>query len=171
MFASDLTTLLQILNETQANCVISTVGEASGAPWQAQLTLFEGQVTFCQVLNSVNGQILLTNSTAVHWLASLGNLAWEQMDAPPRPSQADPFHPHAVPRRLAASEQGGVHMWSRKQRQVFGLVDGKRSIERIAMLLRQPPGMVEDIVYDLQSSGVIAVDSAKSEVREAAGVS
>jgi hypothetical protein len=171
MFASDLTTFLQILNETRANCIISTMGETSGAPWQAQLSLSEGRVAFCQVRNSADGQILLTNSAAVRWLASLGNLSWEQMDAPPRPFKADPFHPHAVPQRLTVSEQGGWNLWSRKQRQVFGLVDGGRSIERIALLLRQPLNVVKDIVHDFQSSGVIAVDPVRSEVREGEGVS
>lgn len=176
MFTSDLIAVLWTLQETRANCIISTEGTASGVSWQAQLTLSEGRVTFCQVRNSAEGQVLLTDSTAVRWLARQGTLSWEQMDArhllsSPRSSQADPFYPHAVPQRLTVLEQGGMNSWSRKQRQVFGLVDGKRSLERIALMLRQPLSVIREIMHDLHAKGVIAVDRVKSEVKEEEGIS
>src|SRR5207248_2608315 len=113
MFKSDLTAVLWTMQETRANGVLSTAGADSEVPWQAQLALSEGQVTFCQIQNSADGQVLLTDSAAVSWLASLGNLSWEQTDPPPqqhplsspRGFQAGPFHPHAVPQRVRVVEQ------------------------------------------------------------------
>jgi len=44
---------------------------------------------------------------------------------------------------------------SRKQRQVFALVDGTRSAERIAAILRQPVEVVVKVLHDLETMGVI----------------
>ena len=172
MFASDLTTFLEILKETRANGIIATAGADAEGPWQAQLILAEGRVTFCRIQKSVDGQLLLTDGPALRWLASQGNLPWQQITAsppqdllpPPRGSQADPLQPAAIPQRLAVLESRGMASWSRKQRQVFGLIDGQRSIERIAMLLRQPVEVAEDIVRDLHAKGVIVVNTIAAEV-------
>jgi hypothetical protein len=166
MYTSDLTRLLGMLRETQANGVIYTKWAGSGEPWQAHLTLFEGQVITCHIQSSVDGQRLLTDGEALGWLASLGTLTWEREASPlrqaplslPGDSQTDFLQPFEVPRRLVQGEQGGMHAWSRKQRQVFALVDGRRSIERIAVILCQPLNVVKEIVHDLRARGVLAVD-------------
>jgi hypothetical protein len=178
MYTSDLTSLLGMLKETRANGVISSEGTGPGELWQAQLTLFEGQVTTCHVQTSVHGQSLFTDGAAIRWLASLGNLTWKPVASTPQQaslsvlhdSQAVLFQASEVPRRLAQVEQGAIHSWSRKQRQVFALVDGRRSAERIAVILRQPLNVVEDILHDLQSRGVIAVDKITGELREEEGI-
>jgi hypothetical protein len=164
MYTSSLTELLRVLQVSQATCTIFTGGPQAGEPWQAQLTLSQGQVTSCQVLQSADGQLLLTDSAALQWLASQGSHSWDQVDVPPRmvlptrrTPQTEPLMPEAVPQRLEALELAESHTWSRKQRQVFGLVDGTRSIERIAMLLRQPLDLVLDLVRDLQARGAITV--------------
>jgi hypothetical protein len=59
------------------------------------------------------------------------------------------------PQRIVQAEQGVISSWPRKHRQIFALADGKRSIEKIAAMLKQPPSVVEEIVNDLQSLGVI----------------
>jgi len=53
------------------------------------------------------------------------------------------------------AEQGVISSWPRKHRQIFALVDGKRSVGQIAAMLKLPPAIVEAIVDDLQSLGVI----------------
>jgi hypothetical protein len=161
MYTSNLTELLRVLQETQATCTIFTeVGES----WQAQLALSQGQLTSCQVLQSADGQLLLSESAALQWLVSQGGHSWDQVHDPPRlmlparhTPQAEPPLPDAVPQRVAALEPAESSTWSRKQRQVFGLVDGTRSIERIAMILRQPLDLVQDMVRDLQGRGAITV--------------
>lgn len=178
MYTNDLTGLLRMLEETRANGVISTEGTGPGEPWQAQLTLIEGKVTACHVRGSVNGRNLLTGGEAIRWLESSAYLTWERTAFTPqqtfplifRDSQIVPLQPSGVPRRLTQAEPLGIHEWSRKQRQVFALVDGSRSAERIAVILCQPLNAVEGILLDLQSMGVIASDKITVELREKKGI-
>ena len=178
MYTSSLTALLQVLQATQATCTIFTAGVATGEPWQAQLTLAEGQVISCRVQQSADGQLLLIDGTALEWLASQGSLSWDQVGSPAqvllpagRTPQAEPLLPGAVPQRLAVMGPAERGVWSRKQRQIFGLIDGTRSIERIAMMLHQPLDLVHDMVRDLQARGAITVMTAPDEVREKESVS
>jgi hypothetical protein len=164
MYTSTLTEMLRVLQAAQATCTIFTGGPEAGEPWQARLTISQGQVTSSQVLQSADGQLLLTDSAALQWLASQGSRSWDQVSNSPRlvlPTrralQEGSLMPEAVPQRLEALELAESRMWSRKQRQVFGLVDGTRSIERIAMIMRQPLDLVQDLVRDLQARGAITV--------------
>ena len=173
MYTSNLTELLRALRVSQATCTIFTGGLETREPWQAQLTLSQGQITSCQVRQSTDGQLLLTDSAALQWLASQGSRSWDQVGNPPRlllptrhTSQGEPLMPEAVPHRSAALEPAESSTWSRKQRQVFGLIDGTRSIERIAMILRQPRDLVQDLVRDLQVRGAITVVTTLDVVRE-----
>jgi hypothetical protein len=59
------------------------------------------------------------------------------------------------PQRIEQAEQGVISSWPRKHRQIFALVDGKRSVGHIAAILKQSPEVVEGIVNELQSLGVI----------------
>ena len=59
------------------------------------------------------------------------------------------------PQRSLQAEQGVISAWPRKHRHIFALVDGKRSVGQIAAMLKLPPAVVEAIVNDLQSLGVI----------------
>lgn len=61
----------------------------------------------------------------------------------------------APPQRIVQVGQGLLRSWPRKHRQVFALVDGKRSVGQIAAMLKLPRTVVEEIVNDLQSLGVI----------------
>lgn len=177
MYSNDLTGLLRMSKETRANGVISTKGIGPGEPWQAHLTFFQGQVITCHVWSSVNGRSLLTDYEALHWLASLGYLTWNQ-EAFTRQqtsrifddSQAALPQSYEVPRRVVQVEQTTMHSWSRKHRQVLALVDGRRSTERIAVILSQPLKVVEIILHDLQSKGVIAVDRITREWRGEEGI-
>jgi hypothetical protein len=171
MYTGDLSEILRTLKETEASGVIYTEGMSPGGPWQAELTLFKGQVTSCQVRSSEDGRSLLTDYEALRWLASLGYLIWKRVTSTPKQnsplhdSQATLLQSYEVPRRLAPAEQVGMHSWSRKQRQVFALVDGRRSTERIAAILCQPLSVVGEILYDLQAKGVIAVNRVHDELR------
>jgi len=59
------------------------------------------------------------------------------------------------PQRSVQAEQGVISSWPRKHRQIFALVDGKRSVGQIADMLKLHPAVVEEIVNALQSLGVI----------------
>jgi len=163
--ASDLTELLQMLQGTQKNWVAhialpEAVASGSGEPWQAQLTVIEGKVA-CQVWSSVDKRVLLTNDRAIRWLAALPRLSWtlELMNPPGASTRAlqgsQATLVHQVPKRITHVEQRMMNTWSRKQRQVFALVDGSRTSEHIATILQQPPWVVEKVLDDLQAIGVI----------------
>ena len=165
MNASDLTALLQMLQGTQKNWVAhialpEAVAIGSGEPWQAQLTVIEGKVT-CQVWRNVDKRVLLTNDRAIRWLATLPRLSWSlEPINPPRVSTralqgSQATLVHQVPKRITHVEKRMMNTWSRKQRQVFALVDGSRTSEHIATMLQQPIEMVEKVLDDLQAIGVI----------------
>lgn len=164
MYAADLTALLKILQEIQANVVLSTAGMGPGEPWYAQLVLVKGHVTHCCVYSRMNGRCLLADGEALGWLAMLGDLIWKpqistrQLPAllPPPAAVRAQQQGQEVPRRLETTEPLGMQSWSRKQRQVFALVDGRRSTQRIAAILCQPPEVVAALLNDLRSMGVIA---------------
>jgi len=59
------------------------------------------------------------------------------------------------PQRIVQAEQSVINSWPRKHRQIFALVDGKRSVRHIATILKLSPADVEVVVNDLQSLGVI----------------
>ena len=93
---------------------------------------------------------------------------WQPADLPPPARYGSPPHHIAQsagllppaslvtpPQRIVQAEQGVISSWPRKHRQVFALVDGKRSVGQIAALLKLPPTVVEEIVNDLQLLGVI----------------
>lgn len=178
MYTSDLARFLRMLKETRANGVFATEWAGPGEPWHAQLILLDGQVTFCTIQSSVDGYSLLTDSEAIHWLANLGNLQWEQVPSLPQQpsqsllhaSQAVLLSPIEVPQRLIQVEKGAIDAWPRKHRQVFALVDGHRSIERIADILRQPLHVVEDTLQDLQAKGVIALNGITEQLRKKEGI-
>ncbi len=166
MYAADLPALLKILQEIEANEVLATAGMGPGEPWHAQLILVKGHVTHCWVYSRMNGRRLLADGEALRWLASLGDLIWKpqvstrQLPAlfPPPAAALAPHQGQVIPRRLDKAEPVGMQSWSRKQRQVFALVDGRRSTQRIAAILCQPLEVVAALLNDLRSMGVIALE-------------
>ena len=165
MNAGDLAELLQMLQGTQKNWVAhialpEAVASGSGEPWQAQLTVIEGKVT-CQVWSSVDKRVLLTNDGALRWLATLPRLSWSlEPIVPPMASTralqgSQATRVQQVPKRTTHVEKRVLNTWSRKQRQVYALVDGSRTSEHIATMLQQPPLVVEKVLDDLQAIGAI----------------
>jgi hypothetical protein len=155
-----------------------------GEPWQARLSLVEGHVVACHVHSQVDGRRLLSGDEALRWLAHWGQreLAWtlkvftphqtvphpapagllppaRNVAPPQRVSQPAglilPARQVTPPQRIEQAEQGVDSSWPRKHRQIFALVDGKRSVGHIAAILKQSPEVVEGIVNELQSLGVI----------------
>ena len=111
MYTSDLTSLLGMLKETRTNGVISTEGTDPGEPWQAQLTLFEGQVTTCHVQTSVHGQSLFTDREATRRLASLGNLSWKRVASTPQQASLSVLHDSAELSRRGGNGMREGTLW------------------------------------------------------------
>lgn len=66
-------------------------------------------------------------------------------------------HRPLVPRRLFSLNQHEINSWPRRHRQVYVLIDGVRSVEKIAAMLSQPPHMIEKILREIESVGVIVL--------------
>jgi hypothetical protein len=165
MYTSDLAKLLQTLRGTQKNYVVhielpKAAAIGPGEPWQAQLTLIEGKVT-CKVWSRVDKRVLFTNDEAIRWLATLPHLSWSlepfvpQRTPVPALRRSQAISLQLIPRRIAPVDKKMMNTWSRKQRQVFALVNGTRTIEHIATILQQPPHVVEQVLDDLQAIGVV----------------
>ena len=166
VYSSDLNTILRMLKRTQHHWVVhlqwpETEEAGSGAAWQAELFFVEGKVITCHVSSRVDGHLLLMDQQALRWLASLQHFTWRLEPFTPPQAPAPIFSStqaplvQQVPRRIMQAEQGVMNAWSRKQRQIFGLVDGSRTVEQIATILHQPPPVVAEILNDLQAMGVI----------------
>jgi hypothetical protein len=168
MYTTTFTELVQMLKKTRQNWVVNIETEetGSGKPWQAQLSMVDGIVTVCQVWHKADGRSLFSDGGAIRWLTSLPSLTWTP--EPMTPQQALPqavngsqmvaSSPSPVPRRFRQVEQRAILSLSRKQRQVFALVDGTRSIEKIAVILRQPVEVVTKALYELETMGVITLE-------------
>src|SRR2546426_735693 len=145
MYTSTFTELVQVLEKTRKNWAVNIETEEtdSGKPWQAQLSFDDGKVTACHVWRKADGRSLFTNEGAIRWLTSLPSLTWTLEG--PTPQQALPQASNGsqavfsssprVPQRFRQVEQRVISSLSRKQRQVFALVDGTRSAERITDIL------------------------------------
>jgi hypothetical protein len=168
MYTSTFTELVQILNETQKNWVVNIETEESGSekPWQAELSFVDGIVAVCHVWRKADGRSLLTDRKAIHWLTNLPSLRWTLEGPTPQQALPQAFNGSQavlssspqVPQRFRQVEQGVIPSLSRKQRQVFALVDGTRSAERIAAILRQPVEVVVRVLDDLQAMGMITLE-------------
>jgi hypothetical protein len=168
VYTTTFTELVQMLKKTRQNWVVDIETEETGSakPWQAQLSFVDGIVTVCQVWHKADGRSLFTDGGAIRWLTSLPSLTWTLETLAPEkvlPQAVNGPHmvassPSPVPRRFRQVEQSVILSLSRKQRQVFALVDGTRSIEKIAVILRQPVEVVTKVLHELEMMGVITLE-------------
>lgn len=159
-------------------------GRPTGEAWQAHLYLTEGQVVTCRIYSKRDGRLLFVNEEAMRWLTKWGQreFAWLALTPkqtrslhPPRqtatpqgllpppkraaPAQrldeVPPMSNDDPPQRLILIEQDVMRSLPRNHRRVLALVDGKRSVEKIAAMLRLPLTNVEVILSDLHRAGAI----------------
>ena len=72
-----------------------------------------------------------------------------------RLSEVPPTSSDVVPYQLVSAGQNVMRSLPPSHRRVFALVDGKRSVEKIAATLKMSPKLVEEILSDLFRAGVI----------------
>ncbi len=145
MYNLDLATLLQLLQEfRRTGSIYAQLPPGALAlkeRCQAKIELIEGKMISCWITTR-NGQYSASGDEALQILHRLGTLDWEfqaQIETPQHVSETSPIlstDPSAfIPRRLASVEQTTLNRLSRKQRRVFVLVDGERSIAKIVSIL------------------------------------
>jgi hypothetical protein len=158
MYTSNLIQLLQMLNGTRKNWVVyisSSQADAfrTGEPWEARLSLTEGRVT-CRIWSTVDRRLLLSNEEAIRWLADLPQFVWRlETTISPQGSQ-ETLLPW-IPQRVEQVEKTAINALSREQRQILGLVDGRRTAKEIATILQQPLDALEKVLDDLRARGFI----------------
>ena len=157
--------------------------ESNDSSWQGRFQLENGVVKACLVLHTRNGKILFRNDEAINWLLSQGKLEWRieeeaQLPARPLPSSSPQWDEGTRGDRSTGEGLLLTPLWekrrreifqrtlrgdrapanafpSRDHRQVFSLIDGRRSIEEIVRLLQKPPEIVLRILQELQNAGFV----------------
>jgi len=174
VYTKDFASLLELLSVAgQSGLLIVEQPEYEGIPWQAQLTLVEGKVTACSLRSKVDGRILLRDAEVTRWLSMQGKLYWrleegaqEQAEQLPQaalspaseavfPAQPAMRFATAPCRTPRGAQVAMDRSWSREHRQVFALVDGRRTIAEIAALLHKPPEQVIQVLNDLHAGGLV----------------
>jgi hypothetical protein len=183
VYTKDFASLLQLLDISQQSGTLFV--EREGEAWQARLQLREGELLSCFIVGVPDGHLLLSGTQAVDWLSRRGELQWRleelqklpesSSDVPSRPSPglpqgtrqqglqppypSMPSAPRAsrlIPRRIG--QPANIFLWSRDTRHVFALIDGVRSLEEIAALLRKSPEEVFPLFRELAASGFIRIE-------------
>ena len=166
MYSLDYDTMTQMLQQFKYSGEVHAVVPPQAAlksGGRVILTVFYGTITRCLLQGQV-GQKPYHYTDALAIVSRLGVLEWK-LASPTCPSTAldtiktmrtapmgttAPLYPH----HIAVSHSQMSH-WSALHRSVYSLADGTRTIERIACLLARSPNVIEQIIYDLQISGVI----------------
>jgi predicted transcriptional regulator len=174
MRTKDFGSLLQLLQLSQQNGLLLVM--SSEGDWQARLQLQGGMPKSCYIALLPSMMVVMSGQKAIEWLSHRGELEWflEESSSPPEKNTAvlkahdmrsDQRHltntetfssafAKRVPHRLShAIDQN----WSREARRVFALIDGKRTIETIAELLRKRPEEMRPILQQLVSKGIIHI--------------
>lgn len=183
MNTKDLSFLLQLLRTSKQSGLLFVVPPGPHEPsWEGQFRLDKGEVIACLVSNKVDGRVVLNNDEALRWLTNQGKLEWRLEDEAsssdpsrpllPAPGEARSEQRHDVEVLPPAGEKNQLRgiprhtqkgrnlplsaFSSRDHRQVFTLVDGRRTIGEIASLLHRPPDVVMRVLQELQAAGLIA---------------
>jgi hypothetical protein len=67
-------------------------------------------------------------------------------------------HTISRPRRIVALTQWQMRPWRDMHKQVYSLADGKKSVTEIAVLLSTTPEAIKEVLHDLQSIRVVALE-------------
>ena len=182
MYTKDITFLLRLLQTSKQSGVlfVEPFGQQESS-WQGLFQLENGVVQSCFIRRKADGQVGLRNDDALRWLTTQGRLEWrldEQASFPgasppalPAPEQSRsvqrPFQERApaavwgnqlerIPQRTQKGKVVPVNaLASRDHRQVFALVDGRRTIGEIVALLHKPPEAVISMLEQLRAIGLI----------------
>jgi hypothetical protein len=129
-------------------------------PCRIEIKIITGDIATCTIVGS-SGRYL-TGAEATQELARLGRIRWTFTPQQPAATLVAPVMPSErdtspYPRRTAYLDQEQMRNWPRLHRSVFALADGTKSIIKIAEVLVVPPEIVNKVLQDLQSIGVITM--------------
>ena len=166
----DIETLLLFLSSRRQSGEVSTdlkrfPGIAYKGPCHAYITLIEGKVISC-IVQDQEGKILIDGESALQGLKGLGQLAWtwstvSLKSVPAAPAQRNPPDISSIiPRRIVPLEMIDRTTLPRRHWQILLLIDGSRTVARIASILSISPSSsdlqeVFRILQDLHQRGII----------------
>lgn len=166
----DIETLLLFLSSRRQSGEVSTdlkrfPGIAYKGPCHAHITLIEGKVVSC-IVQDQEGKILIDGEHALQGLKGLGQLAWtwstvHLKSVPAAPAQRNPPDISSIiPRRIVPLEMIDRTTLPRRHWQILLLIDGSRTVARIASILSISPSSsdlqeVFRILQDLHQRGII----------------
>lgn len=167
MYLLDLNTIISILQtHTQTGLLRAELPAGSIEQTEscsATITVVRGVIVSCAVLDE-DGSACVLGDHAYQILAHVGSLRWtltlqlsSSLLSPP-PSLKANRREHVVPRRLLEPHGEQRNAWTRPQRLVFALIDGKKSAAQIARLLSLSPALVQQALHDLYQMKLLALD-------------
>ncbi len=165
-YALDLATILHIL-QGRSGRLQATLEALPGMrePCQVNLMLLDGKVTSCS-LEAANGALIAQGERVMNLLLGLGTIDWlwepQRKAAAPLPGGSAAAGAFSIPRRREPLRPEVLAGCSRIQRRVLGLVDGRRTIQEIALLLAVPATELERlqaVLDELQALGLIIMDA------------
>ena len=160
----DLETMLATLSRRQlsGNLVADIArGKVGREPAHLEISVDSGKIVSC-LLQS--GQTYVTGENVLQLLARLEIIPWvfvasspQQSVGPATKSLVPPgeVSQPRVPRRLATLQQGELARLPRTHFQVYAYLDGRKTIEEIAQLLRTTPEQIERVLLDLQTWKIV----------------
>ncbi|MFL5627438.1 MAG: hypothetical protein ACJ788_17820 [Ktedonobacteraceae bacterium] len=125
MYTKDLASLLSLLSVSgQSGILLIEPAESGKNEWQAQLSLQEGVVTTCSLINKADGRNLLGGKAVIDLLTQSGALLWI-LEESPGPSGL-PSRPGALPQEQknvptpspplgVIGQPGGMHAQPRRE--------------------------------------------------------
>jgi hypothetical protein len=172
VYTLDFETMKQVMQEHQKTGFL-TAETPSGVknlrgPCRIEIMLKAGDVVSCTLVGSNGGQ--LTGKDAAQALIHLGRLDWTFMPEPeviapqarPAPIAEENF---LFPRHSTRLKQGQIRNWPRMHRAVFALADGTKDVVKIAEMLSTSLDVVDGVLRDLRSIGVITMEAPRGKDR------
>lgn len=166
VYTLDLVTIMQIMQAHKKTGALHA-DLPSGVPklrepCRVEIALEAGNIFSCAIISKRGS--LLTGDEAYQKLVHLGRIRWtfvpQQSSVQPSESANRASEKAVVshPYRVGVIEQEQIRSWRLMYKMVYGLADGTRNIEEIAALLSTTPEAIEEVLRDLQSMRVIAME-------------
>src|SRR5579885_2457664 len=166
MYTLDFETIKQVMQEHQKTGLLYAEVPAGLAalrePCRVEINIIAGNIVSCAIVG-VSGRYI-TGNAAAQELARLGRIRWnftpqQKASTQPIPAMPKPVSISAFPRRTRQVDQWQAQSWPRLHRTVFALADGTKPVTKIAEILSVSPDLIERALHDLQSIGVITIES------------
>jgi hypothetical protein len=165
MYTLDFETMKQVMQEHQmtGSLIAEVPSGVAGMrePCRIEINMQAGSIVASCIVGNSGRRI--TGKEFAKALSRLGRLNWtftpqkEKSTQQLSPRMYVPIEKTFVPQRTVVLDQRQMQSWPRIHRVVFAMADGTKSSLKIAELLSTSPAIVDKVLSELQSIGVIIV--------------